>query len=342
LTAITINLPSSFYPNQQSRVSFTEQIVPRLAALPAMQAVAFSSNLPLDVGLQGTQFKIEGQPVTPGREPHTQVSIISPGYFQAMGIPLLRGRDFSVADNADTPGVVIINSHLAQQYFPGQDPLGKRVDMGFRSGTQLEIIGVATDVHHDSLQADLYPGMYLPHTQVSKGLPLIFLLRSTSDPAVLIASVRKELREIDTRLPIYDVKTMNQVVYTAMARPRFITFALGVFAAMAVLLAAVGIYGVISYTVGQSTREIGIRMAHVFKLVISQGLVLTLLGVGIGSVGAFALTRLMSSLLFGVTPTDPLTFAIGAMLLVLVALIACYLPSRRATKVDPLVALRYE
>jgi predicted permease len=348
LTAMTISLPSSFYPDRQSRISFTEQLVPKLAALAPMQSVAFSSNLPLDVGLQGTEFKIEGQPVTPGHEPHTQVSIVSPGYFHALGTSLLRGRDFTTADNASATGVVIINSQLAQHYFPGQNPLGQHVDMGFRSGTPLEIIGVAEDVRQDSLQTELHPGMYLPYAQAARGLPLILLFRSTSDSATVVTAVRQQLREIDARLPIYDVKTMNQVVYTAMARPRYITSLLGAFAGVALLLAAVGIYGVISYTVGQSTREIGIRMAlgaqpvDVLKLVVSQGLVLTLLGVGIGAVGAFGLTRLMSTLLFGVTPTDPLTFVLGSVLLIFVALVACYVPSRRATKVDPLVALRYE
>jgi putative ABC transport system permease protein len=348
LTAMTINLPRTSYPDRQQRLAFTERLVPKLAALPMLQSVAFSDNLPLDTGRQGTSFKIEGQPVVPGREDHTNVSTVSPGYFQTMGIPLLRGRDFAASDNTDAPGVVIINSYLAQHYFPNQDPLGRRVDMGFRAGTLLQIIGIAADERHDTLQADLHPGMYLPYAQASKSLPLILLLRSAGDTATVASAVRQQVRAVDSRLPVYDVKTMNQVLHTAVARPRFITLLLVVFAGVAVLLATVGIYGVMSYSVAQNTREIGIRMAlgaqprSVLKLVIGQGLILTLLGVAIGVAGALGLTRLMRSLLYGVTPTDPLTFVGVSVLLVLVAILACYVPARRATKVDPLVALRYE
>jgi putative ABC transport system permease protein len=348
LTAITISLPRASYPDRQQRLAFTERLIPKLAALPLLQSVAFSDNLPLDTGRQGTSFKIEGQPARPGREDHTNVSIVSPGYFQTMAIPLLQGRDFAASDNADAPGVVIINSYLAQRYFPNQDPVGKRVDMGFRTGTLLQIIGVAADERHDTLQADLHPGMYLPYAQADKSLPLILLLRSASDPALVAATVRQQLRELDSQLPVYDVKTMNQVLYTAVARPRFMTFLLVVFAAVAVLLATVGIYGVMSYTVAQNTRDMGIRLAlgaqasDILKLVVGQGLILVLLGVFFGAAGALGLTRLMTSLLYGVTATDPLTFIGVSMTLVLVALLACYLPARRATKVDPLVALRYE
>ncbi len=348
LTAMTINLPLTSYPDRQSRIAFTERLMPKLAALPVLQAAASSSSLPLDVGLQGTEFKIESQPVSPGREPHTQVSIVSPGYFRALGTPLLQGRDFTAADNADAPGVVIINSHLAQQYFPGQDPLGKRVDMGFRSGTPLQIIGVAADVRQDTLQAELHPAMYLPYAQSPTSLPLILLFRSASNPSIVVSAVRQQVQELDARLPVYDVKTMNQVLSTAVARPRFITFLLGVFAAVALLLATIGIYGVMSYTVAQSTREIGIRMAlgaqprDVLKLVVGQGLVLSTSGVVFGLVAAFALTRLMQNLLFGISATDPLTFIAVPLSLILIVLLACYVPARRATQIDPLVALRYE
>jgi putative ABC transport system permease protein len=265
-----------------------------------------------------------------------------------MAIPLLQGRDFAASDNANAPGVVIINSYLAQRYFPNQDPVGKRVDMGFRTGTLLQIIAVAADERHDTLQADLHPGMYLPYAQADEFLPLILLLRSASDTALVASAVRQQVRELDPQLPVYDVKTMNQVLSTAMARPRFMTFLLVLFAAVAMLLATVGIYGVMSYTVAQNTREMGIRLAlgaqatDILRLVVGRGLILVLLGVLIGAAGAVGLTRLMTSLLYGVTATDPMTFIGVSITLVVVALLACYLPARRAMKVDPLVALRYE
>ena len=347
LSAMTINLPGTIYPDRRSRIDFTGRLMPKLAALPMVESAAFSSALPLDVGLQGTQFTVEGQPTPDGREPHTYVSIVSPGYFQTMGTPLLQGRDFSLFDNADAPGVVIINSYLAQQYFPGEDPVGKRVEMGFRRGP-LQVVGVAANERQESLQTDSHPGMYLPYAQSPQSLPLVLLLRSGNDTATVATAVRQEVATLDAQLPVYDVKTMDQVLHTAIARPRFVTLLLAVFAGAALLLAAVGIYGVMSYTVAQSTREIGIRVAlgaqqrDVLKLVVGQGLVLTMLGVVIGLAGAFALTRLMNNLLYQVTATDPLTFVVVPVFLVLVACFACYVPASRAARVDPMVALRCE
>jgi predicted permease len=265
-----------------------------------------------------------------------------------MGTPLLQGRDFTSFDNADAPGVVIINSYLAQQHFAGEQPVGKRVEMGFRTGTLLQVIGVVADERQESLQTDPHPGMYLPYAQAPTSLPLVLLLRSASDTATVATSVRQQIATLDAQLPVYDVKTMYQVLHAAVARPRFVTSLLTLFALVAVLLATVGIYGVMSYTVAQSTREIGIRVAlgaqksDVLKLVVGQGLVLTMLGVLIGLAGAFALTRVMANLLYGVTATDPLTFVVVPLLLVAVALFACYVPARRATEIDPMVALRYE
>jgi ABC-type antimicrobial peptide transport system permease subunit len=220
--------------------------------------------------------------------------------------------------------------------------------MRFREGTPLEVIGVAADVRQTGLQTDPYPGMFLPYSQYRSSVPLVFVLRSANDASAVTAAVRRELRQVDAQLPVYDVKTMNQVLYAVTARPRFLTFLLVLFAAIAVLLAAIGIYGIMSYTVAQGTREIGIRAAlgaqrlDLLRMVLSRGLKLTLIGIMLGVAGAFALTRLMSNLLFGVSATDPLTFAGVAALLVIVSLFASYIPARRATKVDPLVSLRYE
>jgi putative ABC transport system permease protein len=265
-----------------------------------------------------------------------------------MGIPITGGREFEGADNPNTPGVVIVSSYLAQHFFPNQNPVGRKIEMGFRSGVQLEIVGVAADTTQDTLKSEARPGMYIPYRQVSTGLPTILMLRGNIDAAAMAAAVRQQLRELDPQLPVYDIKTMDQVLYSAMARPRFMTVLLGVFAVLAVLLAAVGIYGVMSYAVAQGTREIGIRIAigaqstDILKLVVGQGFILVSIGVAIGIIAAFVLTRFMTSALFGVIPSDPLTFVIGAGVLLLVAGIACYLPARRGTKVNPIVALRYE
>jgi len=348
LTAMTINLPRTTYPDLFHRIALTDQLMTKLGAVPGIQAVSVSNNLPLDVGLQGTDFEIPGQPNLPGHEPHTNVCIVGPGYFKTMGIPITGGREFEGADNPNTPGVVIVSSYLAQHFFPNQNPVGRKIEMGFRSGVQLEIVGVAADTTQDTLKSEARSGMYIPYRQVSTGLPTILMLRGNIDAAAMAAAVRQQLRALDPQLPVYDIKTMDQVLYSAMARPRFMTVLLGVFAVLAVLLAAVGIYGVMSYAVAQGTREIGIRIAigaqstDILKLVVGQGFILVSIGVAIGIIAAFVLTRFMTSALFGVTPSDPLTFVIGAGVLLLVAGIACYLPARRGTKVNPIVALRYE
>jgi len=348
LVAMSINLPRATYRDAQARLMFIDRLMPRLAALPGLKSVAVGSNLPLDVGLQGTEFKVTGEPVNSTNSPHTHVSIVSPGYFQTLGISILQGRDFSASDTRDAPGVVIINSELARKYFGAQNPIGRRVEMGFRDGVPLEVIGVTSDVRQTGLQADPYPGMFLPYSQYQASVPLVFVIRSTNDSGAVAAAVRQELRQVDSQLPIYDVKTMDQVLYTATACPRFLTFLLAVFAGVAVLLAAVGIYGIMTYTVAQGTREIGIRAAlgaqrrDLLRMVLNKGLKLTLIGIVLGVAGAFGLTRLMSSVLFGVSATDPLTFAGVTALLAIVALVASYLPARRATKIDPLLALRHE
>ena len=348
LVAMSINLPRATYRDAQTRLTFIDRLMPRLAALPGLKSVAFGSNLPLDVGLQGTEFKVAGEPVVSTNTPHTHVSIVSPNYFQTLGISILQGRDFAASDTRDSPGVVIINTDLARKYFGTQNPIGRRIEMGFRDGVPLEVIGVTSDVRQTGLQADPYPGMFLPYSQYQSSVPLVFVIRSANGPGTVAAAVRQELRYVDSQLPIYDVKTMDQVLYTVTARPRFLTFLLVAFAGVAVLLAAIGIYGIMSYTVAQGTREIGIRAAlgaqrrDLLQMVLSKGLKLTLIGIVLGVAGAFGLTRLMSNLLFGVSATDPLTFAGVTVVLVLIALLASYLPARRATKIDPLVALRYE
>ena len=347
LTAMTLSLPRSSYADLQQRLVFTEKLIPRLETSPGIRSVAFSNNLPLDLGLQGTSFRVVDQAVPPDHESHTQISIVSPNYFKTMGIPILRGREFTSADKSNAPGVVIISGYLAEHFFPNQDPIGKRVLTGFHENP-LEIVGVAADTLHDNLKAESYPVMYLPYRQRSTNLPLILLLRSDSDAVMVATTVRQQVRELDSQLPLYDVKTMDQVLYSALGRPRFMTLLFGMFAGLAVLLALIGVYGVMSYVVAENTREIGIRLAlgaqrsHILKLVLGQGSVLVLIGITIGVGVAFAVTRWMSSVLFGVTPTDPTTFISVSVLLAIVALVACYLPARRGAKVDPIIALRSE
>jgi len=274
-----------------------------------------------------------------------------------MGIPLLGGRRFNDRDQPDASGVVIINEALRRRYFPNDDPVGKRITTLSRqygplgrvmpASLEMEIVGVVGDEKNSSLSKAAEPAVYFSHRQFSyRNMSVV--VRATAAPLSLVNAVRNEVWTLDRNLPVSNVKTMEQRLGEAIAQPRFSALLLGLFAALALLLAAVGVYGVISYTVRQRTHEIGVRMAlgasagDISKLVVGQGLALTLTGVGLGVLGSFGLTRLISGLLYGVGVTDPLTFIAMPALLSLVALFACYIPARRATKVDPMVALRFE
>lgn len=245
--------------------------------------------------------------------------------------------------------MVIVNAALVRRYFPGEDPIGKRIKFSepTEESAWQTIIGVVGDGKQDSLRAEVEPEIYQSHLQRAQD-NMTLVVRAVTDPQTLISAVREQIRALDPNLPIYDIKTMQAVMDESVARERFIALLLMVFAALALTLAAIGIYGVISYSVAQRTQEIGIRLAlgaqrrDVLKLIISQGTTLTLIGISLGLAAALALTRFLSSLLFSVSATDPVTFVVIAVLLMLVALLACYLPARRATKVDPMVALRYE
>jgi putative ABC transport system permease protein len=347
---MVVPLAGAKYREDQPVVGFFRQATERIGALPGVRSVGIVNYLPLYGGLgSSTGFTIEGQPEQlPGEGPGTNVRVSDAGYFSAMGIPLLRGRNFSDVELSEARHVIIISESLAQQYFPGEDPLGKRINVVmFDNPNFTEIIGIVGDVRYDSLTDQAEPTVYFPHPELTYSFMTI-VIRTTGDPAAIASAARSELREIDPNQPVSDVRTMEQVMADTLGRARFNTLLLGLFAGLATLLAAVGIFGVMNYSVTVRTREIGMRMAlgaergEVLMLILRQGLSLTLIGIGTGLAGALALTRVMSGLLFGVKATDPLTFAAIVGLLTVVSAIACYLPARRATKVDPLVALRYE
>ena len=346
---VQVSPPPARYSNAQ-KIAFHRELLERVRGLPGVQSAGTSSDVPPQNVDDVDTFEVAGQPVPPDQNrPLAERIILSTDYFRAMGIPLLSGRDFELADDGDAPPVAIVNQTIAQRYFPGGDAVGGRLHFGdFGPEAQwITIVGVVGDVKNNGLSAEDALTIYQPFEQ-GPTVPICLFLRSSSSPETLTAGVRDAVQAIDKGLPVSNIKTGDQLLYEAVGQPRFHTFLIALFAAVAMLLAAVGIYGVISYSVAQRTHEIGIRLAvgarpqDVLLLVIRQGMVMASIGTGIGLFAAFGLTRLMSSLLFRVSATDPLTFAGVAALLVGVALLACWIPARRATKVDPMVALRYE
>jgi putative ABC transport system permease protein len=346
LVTLRVILNKTPYPNIPQVVDFYSQLLDRVKALPEVQSTALISTLPLSGNETDTDFLIEGRPQPPpNQQPVAWFNSVSTDYFRAMELRVIKGRSFTDLDNEKSPLVVIISETMARRYFPNEEPLGKRIGRG--PDRWREIVGVVKDVKHFGLDADTPPTMYFPMRQApARAMNLI--ARTTGDPLNLAPSLRAQVWAGDHNLAIANLGTMKDLVSASVVQQRFILLLLGCFAALALLLATVGIYGVMSYAVTQRTHEIGIRMAlgarmaDVLKLIVRNGIMLTLIGVAIGLTLAFALTRLMTSLLFGVTPTDAMTFALVSAGLVLVALVACYIPARRATKVDPLIALRYE
>jgi putative ABC transport system permease protein len=343
--ALSLSLPNYKYPEKRQQVAFYQRALSRLETLPGVTSVGASTMLPLSGSRSRQGFSIEGRaPSSPGEVLQADDRSISPGYFRATGIPLLRGRAFTEADDTDGPPVVIINETMARRFWPGEDALGKRITWGRATR---EIVGIVGDVRHRRLDADLTPEMYGPYLQNPRP-DLSFVVRAGDGEANLAAAARNELRNIDRDQPITEITTLAQLRSRSAAQPRFNTLLLGLFAAIALTLAAIGVYGVISYSVTQRTHEIGVRMAlgaqasDVLRMVVWRGMSLALIGAAIGLAAALALTRVMKNLLFNVNATDPATFALVALLLVGVALIAIYIPARRATKVDPLLAFRHE
>jgi len=345
--AVTLSLSQSRYPEAREQAAFFQETLDRLSSLPGVQSAGATTALPLTLELSGSDFRIEGHPEPEaGKEMIIHTRSVSPGYFGTLRISLLKGRDFSDRDKSDVPKTAIINNELARTYFANEDPLGKRIT--FDDGESwISIVGVIGDVKQLGLDSSAKPEVYFPYLQVSEP-SMSLVVRTSSDPLSLAAAVKNQIQTIDKDLPIDEAKTMQQLLADSVSGRRFNMLLLSVFALVALVLAVVGIYGVMSYTVAQRTHEIGIRVAigaqssDVFRMVIGQGMRLAIIGVAFGLVGAFGLTRWMTSMLFGVEPTDLATFVIIAVLLTVVALVACYIPGRRATKVNPLVALRYE
>lgn len=350
VVSMNIALPTSKYREQQV-LTFYDQLFERVKNLPGVKSVAGINLLPLGIGNVSSRFIVEGAPfVALADRPFAGVRVVTPDYFQTMNIPQLKGRSFTEQDREKTSNVIIVNEALANRYWPNQDPIGKR--LGFseedpRKQEWREIVGVVGNVKSKALEIEVMPEAYFPYRQIPENV-MNLVVRTTSDPVSMVPVIRDQVLSLDKDQPVSDVMTMEQRVAKSVAAKRFVMSLLGAFSVLALGLAAVGIYGVMAYLVTQRTQEIGVRMAlgaqkrDVLRLVVGKGMVLAVIGTAIGLIASLVLTRLMRSLLFEVTPTDWLTFVIVSVVLLVVSLLACYIPARRATKVDPLVALRYE
>lgn len=346
---VEVPLPRAKYTEAAQQSAFFQQLVARVGALPGASSAAAVSYVPLRGGW-GRGLTVEGHPVlSVGQAPMINHSVVTPNYFHTMGITLLEGRDFTDADHAKAMRVTIVDERLAREYWPGASALGKRIRFGPPENNEPwhTIVGVAGAVRHERLDRETRQSIYVPYLQIPVR-SMTVAVRTPGNPESLAGAVRREVLALDKDQPVTNVMTMDEVISRSVWQPRFYAMLFGIFAAVALILAAVGIYGVMSYAITQRTHEIGIRLAlgagrlNVLKLALGQGMRLALAGVALGLCAAYGLTRLMSGLLFGVSATDLGTFVSIAVLLIGVTLLACYIPARRATKVDPLVALRYE
>jgi putative ABC transport system permease protein len=350
----SISLPHAKYPEDRRQADFFRRALEQVRAVPGVESAGFGTSLPFSGSRGNGSFRIDDRPTPRVNGPSADSHRVSPGYFTAMGIPLRAGRDFSDADDMAHPGVAIINEAAAKQYWPNENPLGKRISIGMGQEPRLyghavsrEIIGIVGNVKHEQLKDEFQPEMYVPAWHLPT-LNMTLVVRSRASAESLINSIRRVAQSMDPEQPLRRAQSMETVVSRSIAPQRLTTTLLSLFAGLALLLATVGVYGVMSYSVAQRTQEIGVRMTlgaeshDVLKLIMRQGMTLGLLGVGVGLLISVALSRLMKSLLFGVGPNDPLTFLGVALLLTIVTLLACWIPARRAMKVDPMIALRHE
>jgi len=347
LLTARIALPRSAYATTQQRLSFADRLLEEIRSQPGMQEAALTSFLPFATGNNTFVVLMNGQEeVRPGM-PTANFRAVSPDYFRVMGIPLLKGREFSGADHERAPMVTVINETMAKRYWPDANPIGQRIKETSNERAWREIVGVVGSVRHRARGEEPKPEMFVPYSQVPAP-NLNVAVRTQVEPASFASTLRRAVTAIDANLPLFEARTMEERLFDSVAQPRFRTALLGVFAALALVMAVVGLYAVMAVSVAQRTHELGIRVAlgaqrrDVIGLVVGQGVKLVGIGIAIGLVGALALTRVLTTLLYEVKPTDPLTFLAAPVLLIAVAILACWAPARRAAGVDPLTALRHE
>lgn len=346
-----LQVPENRYTTMSELNGFYQRALERLSATPGVEAVALANNLPLSRANAIRRLTIEGRSDSVA----VDFGVVSPAYFRALQLSLRQGRVFTEADTNNAAGVVVIDETMARKHFPEQNAVGKRLRLGDEANPWLEVVGVVADSKSSGLESTSRPGLYIPYQQRQGtlveslvGRRMTLIVRTVAEPSQSVAALRQVLRELEPNQAVTDVQPLTQILAESVAPQRFRTVLLGLFALVAVLLAGLGIYGVMNYTVSQRTREIGIRVAlgaetnDVLRLVLRQGLILALAGVALGVAASLALTRLMKTLLFGVSATDPLTFVAVALLLTIIAVLACWISARRATKVDPMIALRCE
>lgn len=344
-----VELPSSKYKDDAKISEFYAQLLERIRQLPGVRSASGDAYLPFTGNIAGTGVEVDGRPPLPAAEqPEVDVAVVEPHFFETLGIPLLSGRSFTDREAREVTHTVVVSQSMAKKLWPNEDPVGKRVTIHMKDqDVPSQVVGVVGDVRHAGLDANANATAYWPHPELAYNF-MTLVIRTDGDPLALAPAVRQAVWSLDKDQPVVDIRTMEDLLWVSLARARFSTVVLGVFAGMALLLAITGIYGVVSYSVAERTREIGIRVAlgaqrsDVLRMVLRQGLILAGFGIGIGLAAALALTRLMTSLLFGTSASDPTTFACVAGLLLMVALSACCLPARSAMKIDPMVALRYE